>query len=110
MLLLLLLLLLLLWPTTFALPMVGRLGAHTRHRYSCVRACLPCAVPTCHHAPPRFMSHNMFLTNALKAFEENDKDHDNALSFAEMTQMKEYVGENDPILQHILASAHEHEL
>jgi hypothetical protein len=56
------------------------------------------------------MSHNMFLTNALKAFEENDKDHDNALSFAEMTQMKEYVGENDPILQHILASAHEHEL
>ena len=35
----------------------------------------------------------MFLTNALKAFEQNDADRDGALSFAEMTQLKEYVGD-----------------
>lgn len=63
-----------------------------------------------HLSKEEFLEHHTFLTDGRRAFAEADADGDGQLTISEMTQMQELMGENDPILQHLLASAHDAEL
>ena len=63
-----------------------------------------------HLSREEFIAHHTFLSNGKKAFQDADTDGDGNLTLGEMTQMQELIGENDPILQHLLASAHDEEL
>ena len=58
-----------------------------------------------HLSKEEFMAYHTVLTNAKWAFAKADVDGDGQLTIAEMTQMQELLGENDPIVQHLLASA-----
>merc|ERR1711871_220136 len=63
-----------------------------------------------HLSREEFIAHHTFLTKGKRAFAEADTDGDGHLTLGVMTQMQELMGENDPILQHLLASAHDEEL